>query len=624
MSNGLDGRGGIVFGTAGHIDHGKTTLVRSLTGIDTDRLAEEKKRGLSIELGFADLVLPNDRRIAIVDVPGHERFIKNMLAGVGGLDAVLLVIAADEGIKPQTREHFDICRLLNISRGIIVLTKADLVRPERIEQLESEARDFCRNSFLDRAPCIPVSAREGSGLPRLIGEMTSLVDGLEPRREPSFARLPIDRSFKMQGFGTVVTGTLQGGCLRVGDTVEIHPLREHYRIRGIQVHRQPVEEAWPGQRTAINLAGIEAQQIHRGAVLTVPDTFESTKIFDAAIQWLDPKCAIRTRQSLRLYVGSLETTADVRLIEALNQSQSITRIASHEPLLILPQDRFVLRNADATVGGGAVLDPFPPIRINREKTSVRLRALLTGSDGIRIRTLVEESTQGRKISNLVRTTGWTPERIKELAKADGTLTICETEQRVVGLKWLEQKRQQVIAWLQNFHQLNPASKGAAMHQVRSSLMSGIEPTLSDLILRGSSQIVIAGDTVSLLGHVAKVSPEETAARATLEQLFQNSGFQPPSADEALAAINIEPKRARIQLDALLKEKRLVKVASDLILHVDVVEQMKRSIALRKGQRFSVPEFKVWTNVSRKYAIPLLEFLDRERVTRREGDIRVVL
>jgi selenocysteine-specific elongation factor len=624
MSNGIDGTGGIVFGTAGHIDHGKTTLVRSLTGIDTDRLAEEKKRGLSIELGFADLVLPNDRRIAIVDVPGHERFIKNMLAGVGGFDAVLLVIAADEGIKPQTREHFEICRLLNISSGIVVLTKADLVKPERIEQLELEAKDFCRNSFLDQAPCIPVSARVGSGLPRLIEEMTSLVDGLEPRRGSSFARLPIDRSFTMQGFGAVVTGTLQGGCLRVGDTVEIHPLREQYRIRGIQVHRQPVEKAWPGQRTAINLAGIEAQQIHRGAVLTVPDTFESTKVFDAAVQWLDQKSAVRPRQTLRLYVGSLESTADVRLIEALDAHRSIVRISSQELLLILPQDRFVLRNSEVTVGGGAVLDPFPPIRINREKTCVRLRALLTGSDVVRIRTLVEESTQGRKISNLVRTTGWTPEHIKELAKADGTLTICEAEQRVVSLAWLEQKRQQVLAWLQNFHQSNPGSKGVGMHQVRSSLMSGIEPTLSDLILRGSPQIVISGDTVSLLGHVAKVSPEEKAARDTLERLFQKSGFQPPSPDEAIAAAGIELKRARIQLDTLIKDKRLVKIASDLILHADSVEYMKRSVAAHKGKRFTVPEFKQWTNVSRKYAIPFLEFLDRERVTRREGDARVVL
>jgi selenocysteine-specific elongation factor len=624
MSNAIDSKGGIVFGTAGHIDHGKTTLVRSLTGIDTDRLAEEKKRGISIELGFADLVLPNDRRIAIVDVPGHERFIRNMLAGVGGLDAVLLVIAADEGIKPQTREHFEICRLLNVSSGIVVLTKADLVRPDRIEQLRLEAKDFCRNSFLEQAPCIPVSAQEGSGLPQLISEMTSLVDGLEPRRGSSFARLPIDRSFKMQGFGTVVTGTLEGGCLRTGDMVEIHPLREQYRIRGIQVHRQPVDEAWPGQRTAINLAGIEAQQIKRGAVLTVPNIFESTNIFDAEIQWLDPKCTARARQSLRLYVGSLESTADVRLIEVLDKRQSIARISSREPLLILPQDRFILRNSEVTVGGGAVLDPFPPIRVNREKTRARLRTLLTGSDGVRIRTLVEESTQGRKISNLVRTTGWAPERITQLAKADETLTICETEQRIISLAWLQQKRQQVTAWLENFHQSNPASKGAAMHQVRSSLMSGVEPTITDLILRGSPQIVIAGEIVSLAGHVAKLSPEESAARVALEQLFRKSGFQPPRADEALAAAGIELKRARTQLDALIKDKRLVKVAPDLILHADVVDHMKRSIALHKGKRFSVPEFKEWTNVSRKYAIPLLEFLDRERVTRREGDSRVVL
>jgi selenocysteine-specific elongation factor len=624
MSDIISGKGGLVFGTAGHIDHGKTTLVRALTGIDTDRLAEEKKRGISIELGFADLLLPNGQRIAIVDVPGHERFIKNMLAGTGGIDAVLLIVAADEGLKPQTREHFDICRLLGIPDGIIVLTKSDAVDTEQIDKMKLDLQQFCAGSFLDKAACVPVSAHTGRGLDVLVAEMEALTRRRKPRPSSSFARLPVDRSFTMQGFGTVVTGTLLGGSLKPGEMVEIHPLRQQFRIRGLQVHRSSVPEAFAGQRTAVNLAGVEAGRIQRGAVLTAPDTLVATDIFDALVDWLEPKHALRARQALRLYTGCVESTADVRLIESVDERRTLTRISSREPLLLLPGDRFVFRNSMTTVGGGGVIDPAPPIRANRAKTRERLKKLMEADDCKRLRLLVDESTQGRKISNLTKATGWAADKIRAMAKEDTALHLAEAEQRVMSTAWLNQKREQVIAWLQKYHAVHPASGGAGMHQVRSALLSGIETSITDEILRSIPEIRITGDTLSLAGHAAKLSPQETAARETLERLYRTAGFQPPPLAQALSTAGLQAASARSQLEALVKAKKLVKVSGEFIFHAEVVDHVKRSLAAHKGKRFTVPEFKEWTGVSRKHAIPLLEFLDRERVTRREGDARVVL
>jgi selenocysteine-specific elongation factor len=617
-------KAGVVFGTAGHIDHGKTTLVRALTGMETDRLAEEKKRGISIDLGFADMVLPSGDRVAIIDVPGHERFIKNMLAGAVGIDAVLLVVAADEGLKPQTREHFEICRLLGIRDGVIVLTKADLAAPERTREVKADVRNLCAGTFLENSACVEVIAHTGWGLDALVTELVSLTRRLPPRPAQSYARLPVDRSFTMQGFGTVVTGTLMGGMLRSGDPVEIHPLRKQFRIRGIQVHKNRVQEAIGGQRTAVNLAGIEAEQIKRGAVLATPGTFESTTIFDADVDWLQEKFAARARQSLQLHVGCVESTVDVRLIEQIERRKTVTRVLSRHPLLILPGDRFVLRNSMTTVGGGRVIDACPPIRLNRIKTCARLRKLSSANDGERLKLLVEESTQGRKIANLVKATGWMPQQIRSLAAADGGLYVCEIEQRVISLAWLEQKRQQVTGWLRNFHKQNPSAGGAAIHQVRNALMSGIEPRLTESILRSTPEVTISGETIALTGHEAKVNTVEMAAREKLERLYRTAELAPPLVREALAGTGVNEQAARSQLEILVKAKTLVRISSDLLVHAETMRHLKDLLQKRKGQRFSVPEFKEWTNISRKFAIPLLEYLDRQHVTRREGDARIVL
>ena len=624
MSDIVNSKGGFVLGTAGHIDHGKTTLVRALTGMETDRLAEEKKRGISIDLGFAHLTLPDHRRVALIDVPGHERFIKNMLAGVGGIDAVLLVVAADEGVKPQTREHFEICRLLGVSKGLIALTKIDSVGEESITAVTSEVRALCAGSFLEGAPVVPVSARSGQGLDLLRANLATLSSGIPGRSASGLARLPIDRSFTMQGFGTVVTGTLWSGELKTGDTVEAHPLRERFRIRGLQVHGKPVASAVAGQRTAVNLVGVEARQIGRGFVLSHPETFETTRIVDIHLEWLDPKYASRSRQTLHLHIGTSETMADVRLIQTLTPTQTLTRISAREPLLILPGDRFVLRTPNTTIAGGFVIDAFPPIRLSRIKTAERLKRLAAGDDMARLELLVAEGAQGRRLANLMRLTGSTEQEMRQLAEANPRLMLCEAGKRIVSRAWLGQKREQVVKWLESFHGDNPAVKGVRTHQIRSALMSGVEPGVIDFILQGIPQVRVEGDIVALAEHHAQLNPEEIRARDRIEQIYRVGGFQPPSMQEALATGGIAPPSGRALLEALIKEKKLVRIGPDLIFHGSVLAHIRNSLALQKGRRFSVPDFKSWTQISRKYAIPLLEYLDREHVTRRDGDLRVVL
>jgi selenocysteine-specific elongation factor len=611
-----------VLGTAGHIDHGKTTLVRALTGIDTDRLIEEKKRGISIDLGFAHLVLPNSRRIAIVDVPGHERFIKNMLAGAGGIDAVMLVIAADEGVKPQTREHFEICRLLGILNGVVVLTKADAVSQDRLQESSAQARDFCQGTFLEDAPLIPVSAHSGAGLDELRQELARVVDRLKPRSHEGFARMPIDRCFKMQGFGTVVTGTLWSGALKVGEMVDIHPTGEKVRIRGLQVHNQPVTIARAGQRTAANLAGIETSRIFRGCCLAAAGSFNPVYTFDTLIEWITPNFSSRPRQRLHLHLGCVETMADVRLINCLNDTATLARISAREPVLTLPNDRFVLRSANATLAGGKVLEAFPPMRLNRMKTGQRLVKLLPGDDSVRLELLVDEGMPGRILRDLERVTGWPEENIRKLAGANHGLMIFEPEQRVLSQSWLEHKRSQVTNWLGSYHAAHPESAGAPLHQIRSALLRGVQPALSEFVIGGIKQVKVDGDTVSLVTHSVKVNPEEVRVREKLETIYRDAGFQPLTVKEAFAAVG--SKSAAGQLDALLKAKRLVRVSPELLFHADVLQHVRESLAKHKGRQFSVSEFKDWTKISRKFAIPLLELLDREHVTRRNGDQRVIL
>lgn len=613
---------GLIVGTAGHIDHGKTTLVGALTGIDTDRLAEEKRRGISIDLGFAHLALPDGCRISFVDVPGHERFVKNMLAGAAGIQAVLLVVAADESVKPQTREHFDICRLLGVSTGIIALTKADLASPEQIREACEAIRKLCAGSFLERAPVVTVSGSTGQGLDKLKRELALLPRKVSPRPNSGLARLPIDRSFSLKGFGTVVTGTLWNGVLRTGETVAIHPFDREVRIRGLQVHGVQVTAAVAGQRTAVNLANVDSTELHRGMVLTHRGGLETTILFDASIEWLRNHEIPNTREDFLFHAGTAETSAKLKILSSETDNTVYARLWLSAPVLLLPGDRFVLRRPSpiGTVAGGRVIDAFPPRRINRAKTLLRLRALSKADTGTRVQILVEEGANGRSMSELVRASGLGKEQLQQLIARNPNLVFRETAQRVVSKGWLQRRRQKLLDWLRAFHANNPSLPGAPI----SASRLGLESQLASIVFEGFSAIRIHSDIVCLTDHQAQFSTEQTEALRNIETAFRQAGLQPPSASEVLRQASRDPKTGRALLETLIKSKNLVRVTDDLIFHADVILHVRKSLSAHKGRRFSVPEFKEWTRISRKYAIPLLEYLDREHVTRREHDSRVVL
>ena len=611
---------GLVIGTAGHIDHGKTSLVRALTGIDTDRLAEEKKRGISIDLGFAHMTLPDGgERISFVDVPGHERFIKNMLAGVAGIDAVLLTVAADESVKPQTREHFDICRLLQVQRGVIVLTKIDLASPEQIAATLADVQHLVRGSFLEGAPVVQVSAKTGSGFAELKQQLVALSRTVQRRDATGYARLPVDRSFALKGFGTVITGTLWTGILRVGDVVLLHPLGREARIRGLQVHGCAVTEAHAGERTAVNLTGIEHEEIRRGFTLTSKAALECSTLLDAEIEWLREGEIPSARQKLFVHIGTAEVMANIKLIA---EGEPYARIRLSEPVLAFPGDRLILRRPSPadTVAGGFVIDSFPKRRMNRARVLARCHSLARTGLNERLQVLVEGSKAGQSLQELVRVTGATPERIKAVIAQNSALLYVESSHRVVSKRSLDQKRRELIEWLARFHAANPAAAGAPIAEARRR----VDPALADALIDHDAAIVVRGDVIALAAHKPRVSSDELNALMQLERAFREAGFHPPSVSEILRTIDPDSKKARGMLESLIKSGRLVRLAPDLVYHADVIAHVRNSLAAHKGRKFSVPEFKEWTQISRKYAIPLLEYLDRVHVTRREGDSRVVL
>lgn len=619
----MNGSRGVVIGTAGHIDHGKTSLIRALTGIDTDRLAEEKKRGISIDLGFAHLTLPNGQRVSFIDVPGHERFIKNMLAGACGIQAVLLVIAADECVKPQTREHFDICRLLGIEHGIVVLSKADLVNPDEMRTAHEQARNLCAASFLEDAEVVEFSAVHGRGIDELKGALSRLIERIPPRQEGGLARLPIDRCFALKGFGTVVTGTLWSGRLQNGDTVQILPSKQLARVRGLQVHGRQVPQANAGQRTAVNLTGVEPALIQRGFVLTHADGLDTTGLLEVAIDWLDASEIPARRRQYLLHMGTAEITVALKIYPRAAQGlRTFARLWLSEPVLAFPGDRFVLRRLSppGTVSGGTVIDSFPPARLNRVRAFERAQTLAGADAAKRIGILVEESMAGRRLKDLVRVTGFPLDELKRLIAENANLVLADGAQRAMSKAWIERRRQKLVAWLKEFHAKYPSQAGAPVAAARL----GLEPGVAAVLFEDFPAIRIHGDTISLAAHTAQFSRSEQEALSRIEQAFRSGAFQPPAASEVLRSAGPDSNKSRALLETLIKSGRLVRVSEDLVFHADVIAHIRKSLVAHKGRRFSVPEFKTWTQISRKYAIPLLEYLDRQKVTKREGDNRVVL
>ena len=636
-------------GTAGHIDHGKSTLVKALTGIDPDRLAEEKERGMTIDLGFAWLKLPGGREVSIVDVPGHEGFIKNMLAGVGGIDAALLVVAADEGIMPQTREHLAILDLLRVRRGVVVLTKVDLVDEEWIELVREEVAEQLQPTTLAGAEIIPVSAYTGEGLPALVAQLERIFDETEERQNIARPRLPIDRVFTMTGFGTVVTGTLLDGAFKVGQEVEVLPQGLKTRIRSLQTHRHQVELATPGSRVAMNLANVSRIELERGNVVTLPGQLQRTMLIDARIQLLaDAARPVEHNTLVEFYSGSQEVPAKVRLldIEELKPGQSAwAQVRLSRPAVVARRDRFILRipSPSTTIGGGEVIDVHP--RYHRRFQQSILTALETLERGSPDELVLAVLDRRRETSR----PGTNPQyglvgyELAEIAKQSNmsldvtsqTLETLLSEGRVrrVGALWFAQTvwealKEETVRLMSEHHRQHPLRSGLSKEEWRARL--NLPPKKASeiyLALQEEGQLSEAtnstgtsGGFIRLPGFVPEFNAMQQQQVERLLRMFRESPYTPPGRSESETIVGSEV------LAALIEQGRLVKLGSStdsvLFLRESYEEAVAKLVSyLQEHHKMTAAEARDVLGTTRKYILPLLEHMDERRITRRVGDER---
>ena len=631
----------VIVGTAGHIDHGKTSLVKALTGIDADRLEEEKRRGITIDIGFAHFELPAPNgskiRVGFVDVPGHERFVRHMLAGVGGIDLVLLVIAADEGIKPQTREHFDICRLLAIRRGITVLTKSDAVDAETLEVVRLEVEDYVHGSFLDTAldppqsPIIAVSSLTGAGLDELKSALARVASEVTAKDSAALTRLPIDRVFTMKGFGTVVTGTLVAGTIRKEEELEVFPGGKRVRIRGVQVHGASTEAALAGQRTALNLAGVSTDDLARGITLANADTFRSTSRVDALLSLLPSAKPLRDGARVHFHAYTMETIAEVRLYgtkQLKPGDEAYAQLRFAEPTLLLPADRFIVRQFSPviTIGGGVVLDASPAAR--RQRVENALAFLQTIREGPPERILAarvaRRGANGLQLNDVI---GEMNIRWEEVTKLAGKAGVVQCDQLLLSPDAFAKAKADTLQALKKFHDANPLVAGMSKEELRdrvsliSEVFHGVLGKLTE-----ERKLEVTGEVVHLQGRGVVMKDEEAESKKIIEQAFASAGLKVPSLKEVLAGLKVDKTRAQKIVTLLLRDKVLTKISEELVFHQSALADLRQKIAALKTTtpKIDVARFKDMTGVTRKYAIPLLEYLDRERVTRRVGDERVIL
>jgi len=616
-----------VVGTAGHIDHGKTALVRVLTGIDTDRLPEEKARGITIDLGFAYLEEPDGLTIEIVDVPGHERFVKNMLAGVGGIDVAMLVIAADEGVMPQTREHLAICSLLHIKSGLIVLTKRDLVEPDWLELVTDDAATLARGTFLESAPILAVSSKTGDGLPELRARLAELARAVPPKATDKLPRLPIDRVFTVKGFGTVVTGTLTEGRLAVDDRVEVYPRRLQAKIRGLQVHGHPVPEGLAGQRTAVNLQGVDRAAIERGDVVGAPGTLVATVLVDGTLELLkDAPRPIKTRDRVRFHTGTSEIMARVLLLDRAELApgeSAYARFRLERELVALPGDRFVIRSYSpiVTIGGGTLLDVSPP-RFKRKAPALlaHLTLLERGSEAeVLEEHLRNAGAAGARLEALAGRVPFGPQRLRALLdqlQAAGTILAVDREW-FVHRETRERLRAEVRRILGEFHAKNPLKIGISREELRGRAGAADERVFGHVLaaLEAEGAVKSERDKVRAASHAVRLTPEQQKTVDRIEAEFRAAGAAPPTPEN--------PEDELFQL--LVVDRRLVRVKESLYFHAEALKAIEDKVValLREKKEIAPGDVKDLLGVSRKYAIPLLEYFDAQRITQRVGERRVL-
>ena len=635
----------IIIGTAGHIDHGKSALVRALTGTDPDRLPEEKKRGITIDLGFADLEL-DGIRFGFVDVPGHERFVKNMLAGAHGIDLLALVIAADEGVMPQTREHFDICKLLGIKSGIVVITKTDLVDAEMLSLVEDDAAELSSHSFLESAPVVAVSSRTGAGLTELKEKLKEVARRVPARSTELVTRLPIDRAFSMKGFGPVVTGTLISGEIAEGAELELLPKKLTVRVRGTQVHGKAVARAVAGQRTAVNLAGVDVAQLERGMVLAEPRTLRTTQIIDVRIDVLpNAPRGVRSRSRVRLHLNAAEVLARVRVLDHPSEIGSgksgLAQLRLEVPISTVHGDRFILRSYSPaeTIAGGVIVDPFAVKHRGKEmgQTRSRMNRLIEANRVEKIVAFVEMSELGgRTVEDLIATTGLKREVISDLtSQGIEQGDVVEAGGLLLSTSSLARLSQGVLSELENHHKREPLARGMLRETLREKVFTHSPPELFAAViqkLEASGQLVAEKDIIRASSHKVDLSEKDSRLREKLEEVYREAGVECPSIDDALVRAGVTgPQRvqARKVLQLLIEDRVILRVQNEMFMHSSVLDELKVKLLDHASRHeperlIDVAGFKDLAGVSRKYAIPLLEYFDREKVTRRAGDKRIIL
>ncbi|CAB1065661.1 Selenocysteine-specific translation elongation factor [Olavius sp. associated proteobacterium Delta 1] len=628
----------IILGTAGHIDHGKTSLIKAVTGIDTDRLKEEKERGITIELGFASLDLPSGEHLGIVDVPGHEKFVKNMVAGATGIDIVAMVIAADEGVMPQTREHMEICTLLGVQHGLIAMTKTDMVDEEWLELALEDIREFSQGTFLEDAPILPVSSMTGQGIPELISALDEIAGQIPQRRPSNLFRLPIDRVFTMKGFGTVITGSLVSGKIEVGETIMIYPSGITSKVRGIQVHNQSANEADAGMRTAINFQGLDKAAVNRGEVLSTPKALVNSYMVDVSFHYLTSnQKPLKNRTLVRFHTGTSEVMGYLILLEQEELPPGQTVVAQlrlDSPVAIVKDDRFVVRSYSPvrTIGGGYVLNPAPQKHKRLKPEIIQGLQDLTNNDpAVIISYHIEQAGyRGVSFSHLKIMTNLPDKQLDtQLQHLLSQKTILQTdkENRIFIHQFtFDTLKQKFTEHLTDYHSTNPLKAGMPKEELKSKFPLLTDSKLFNQVLNQmikGQQIVQEENTVRLENHRVFLGQDQADIRLKIIKTYQNGGLQPPYFRDVTKELDADPKHVQDVLMLLVEEGQIIKTKDDLFFDTGAVENLKTRLVefLKSNGEITTPQFKEMTGVSRKFVIPLIEYFDAKNVTLRVGDSR---
>jgi selenocysteine-specific elongation factor len=632
----------IVMGTAGHVDHGKTALIKRLTGVDTDRLKEEKERGITIELGFASLTLPNGRVLGVVDVPGHERFIRNMVAGAAGIDLVVMVIAADEGVMPQTREHLHICTLLGIRKGFVALTKVDMVDKEWLTLVQEEIREFLCGTFLDEAPVVAVSSLTGAGFPELIETIARVADEVEEAADVGLFRLPIDRVFTMKGFGTVVTGTLTSGKVTIGEEVEISPVGIRARVRGIQVHNRPVDTAEAGQRTAVNLQGVDRAVIERGQLLAGPGVLAASQRLDCVYRHLAGAARkVKNRTLVRLHTGTSEVMARIILLdrdELESGDETYTQLVLDAPLAVVAGDRFVVRSYSpvTTIGGGTIIDPLPAKHRRFSKGVLEEFELLSGGGKTERAAVVmsRAGIGGITEHRLVVRTGIHREELRRLLEGmfsgRKAILVDRDEARVLSGPVYAGLQARMIGELKEYHERFPLKEGISREELRMTLGmgDGAGQKIFNMALRElekREELAAEKEHLRLSGHHVQLKGEMGDLRERLAGVYREGGLSPPTVREVLERFPDRKKEIASLIQVMTREGELVRISEDLSFHRDAVARLREEYRrlLDKEGKATPASFRELTGLTRKFIIPLMEYFDMTKLTMRAGEHRIL-